>query len=173
MREIKKQKAFTLVELLVVIAIIVLLASVVLIAVNQNRRKARDTKRAADIDQIYKALVFYNETYGCLPRTSVTICPGAGAYSEPNAGGWDYSSQGGFMTFLSTAGIMATVPVDPLNTMTGDGTPAGTYAYKYFCYPSAAGSPGLHLGYYSETMGYVIKNMKISGGWTDNSFYCK
>lgn len=31
--------------------------------------------------------------------------------------------------------------------MTGDGTPAGTYAYKYYCYPGS----GLALGYYRES----------------------
>lgn len=179
----KTNKGFTLIELLVVISIIGLIASVVLVALNGAKTKARDTKRAADIDQIYKALNLYYNQYSCLPTPSLgasTTCgPAAGIYSNNDAGGWDYSSQGGFLNFLVTAGIMSKVPVDPLNNMTGDASPSGTYAYRYYCYPSNSGTPGLHLGYWTESTGGVgigpeiIKNITNTGTWSDSTFICQ
>ncbi len=172
----KSGAGFTLIELLVVIAIIGLLASVVLVSLNGARKKARDTKRAADIDQIYKALNLYYDQYGCLPITTGSTCGTAsgGAYNESNGGGWDYSSQGaGFMQFLQTAGFISKVPADPLNNMTGDNTPVGTYAYRYYCY--TGGPPaGLHLAYIREADGSsIIKNITSSGNWADSGFTCR
>ena len=55
----KNGAGFTLIELLVVIAIIGLLASVVLVAVNSARQKARDAKRVGDLNQLAKAMELY------------------------------------------------------------------------------------------------------------------
>lgn len=66
----KSSRGFTLIELLVVISIIALLASVVLVAINNARTKARNAKRVADVNQISKALeLFYNycANYPALP----------------------------------------------------------------------------------------------------------
>lgn len=169
------KEGFTLIELLVVVAIIGLLASIVLVSLNRARIKARDARRLADMQQIYTALNMYYGDYSCLPFTSGTACPGAGSYSDADTGGWDYSSQGGFLGFLVNAGYMSTVPVDPLNNMTGDGSPAGTYAYRYYCYPSSYPPyQGLHLGYWRESDGqYVIKNITNSGSFTDSTFICR
>ncbi len=52
-------QGFTLIELLVVIAIISLLASVVLVALNGTRQKARDSKRLSDMNQMAKALELF------------------------------------------------------------------------------------------------------------------
>jgi prepilin-type N-terminal cleavage/methylation domain-containing protein len=170
----KKQKSgFTLIELLVVIAIIGILATVIIVSLNSARVKARDAKRASEMEEIFKALYLFYDKYGCLPVTYGSSCPGAGGYLEVNSGGWDYSSQGEFLTFLHTSGIMPNVPVDPVNNMTGDGSPAGTFAYRYYCY-SGGSYPGLHLGYWNEATGtYIIKNIPIAGNWSDSSFPCK
>jgi len=68
-----KNKGFTLIELLVVIAIIGLLASVVLLALNGARAKARDAKRIADIRQMASAMELYFNDINSYP----TMAPGA------------------------------------------------------------------------------------------------
>jgi hypothetical protein len=112
--------------------------------------------------QIVNALnMFYNE-HDCLPITNASACPGAGSYIESNAGGWDYSSQSGFMTFLANGGFLPNV-VDPVNNMTGDGSPAGTFAYRYYCYPD-----GPSLAYWRES-GYALVSV-----WSHNkNFICR
>lgn len=165
-------RGFTLIELLVVITIIGLMAAVVLAMVNTARAKARDAQRKANMQQIMLALNLFYDQYGCLPITTGSTC-GPGYTSFADAGSWDYSSQGNFLPFLQSSGYMSTVPLDPINNMTGDGT-GGQYAYRYYCYTSG-GTQGLHLGYYREIGGWaeVIWNKTTSGGWSDIDYLCK
>lgn len=60
----KTQKGFTLIELLVVIAIIGILSSVVLASLNNARRKSRDARRLADLQQIKLAAELYFDANG-------------------------------------------------------------------------------------------------------------
>lgn len=123
-----KQKGFTLIELLVVISIIGLLASVVLISLNNARKKARDAKRIADMHQLQTALdVYYTNNGGAYPSGDSDQIDSTGTY---NCGGWDTSSVDPFITALSSAGVMSKAPVDPLN----QGAGCGTYAYRYYRY---------------------------------------
>lgn len=73
----KSGAGFTLIELLVVISIIALLASVTLIALNDSRIKARNTKRKEDAAQIRKALDLYYHDNG-------SVYPNGGAVGTPN-----------------------------------------------------------------------------------------
>lgn len=70
---IPRERGFTLIELLVVISIIGLLASVVLVALNSTRAKARDSKRVADMNQIAKAMeLFFDDNYS-YPTNNVAV----------------------------------------------------------------------------------------------------
>jgi prepilin-type N-terminal cleavage/methylation domain-containing protein len=121
------RRGFTLVELLIVVTIISILTSVVLASLTEARTRAQDTKRKEDLHNIFVALQLYQTVNGYLPSTS--------SYGESNGGSWDYSSQGGFLTFLSTSNIMPLVPVDPINSGTGDVLFTGSgHAYAYYCY---------------------------------------
>lgn len=59
----KNGAGFTLIELLVVIAIIGVLASIVLASLNTARRKSRDTRRIADMNQVKLANELYFDTW--------------------------------------------------------------------------------------------------------------
>ena len=155
----KQKNGFTLIELLVVISIIGVLSTIVLASLNTTRAKARDAIRKIDMQNIYNMLAMYQIEYGGIPRTSV--------YGDANAGGWDYSSQptgtSSFMNFLVTSGITNQVPIDPINDMSGDMSPMGTYAYKYYCYSGQ----GLALGYRRETDGVQVYYPKYKDpDWT-------
>lgn len=166
------KRGFTLIELLVVIAIIALLSSVVLASLAQARMKARDTKRLADMKQIYYALQLYQDRYGCIPiTTGGSTCGPAAGISFQGPGSWNYSSQSNFLFFLATGTepIMSSIPVDPINNLTRwDDT--GKYGYQYYCYNWDGQPKGLALGYYRENR---VWGVEYYGTYKDPEFTCK
>ncbi|MES2315266.1 MAG: DUF1653 domain-containing protein [Patescibacteria group bacterium] len=68
------KKGFTLIELLVVVAIIGVLASVVMVALNTSRAKARDSHRTQDLKSIQLAMELYYDDHGFYPI--ITVNPG-------------------------------------------------------------------------------------------------
>jgi type II secretion system protein G len=102
----QKKKGFTLIELLVVVAIIGLLATLSIVALNNARARARDTRRVADIKQIQTALELYYNDMGSYPSA---VVPGS--------------------SVTSTYGVyMAQVPKNPLPNDGGCGT---SFEYVY------------------------------------------
>lgn len=143
----RSKGGFTLIELLVVIAVIGLLATIVSVSVNSARKKARDTKRLADANQIKLAMEMYydnNNSYPssggnwrCLGHTSSQTC-WIGAYSGLDS--------------LNTALIpyLPTIPDDPRNNTSCYGD-----AYLYYNPYPAPGfgnrGPGAYLHWYYES----------------------
>ncbi len=133
---------FTLIELLVVIAIIGLLASVVLVALNGVRQKARDTQRIANIQQVVKALQLYYQDHGQYPNPT---CP-------CGDGGWETSTADPtqFIEALKPYLGGHNTPSDPLNqTVLGVsmfGPRPGSYYFAYYRYAPAPGYCGCPSG---------------------------
>ena len=127
----KVSEGFTIIELLVVIAIIALLASYIITNVNKSRRKARDTQRLANIQQIVKALEFYYQDNNS--RYPGPTCP-------CGAGGWESSSADSSQWLESLAPYFggAKTPVDPINTDVAGGSlfgpRPGSYYFAYYRY---------------------------------------
>jgi len=74
-----KSFGFTVIELLVVVSIIGVLASMITVNINDSRKKARDTKRIADLDSMKTALEIYNNQNGAYPD---------GGCVESGSSGW-------------------------------------------------------------------------------------
>lgn len=86
-----KKRGFTLIELLVVIAIIGILATVASVSLIQARRRARDTKRVSDIQQMRNALLLYSNQRATYPQQDevpplVLGGPQAGCFDDSNEG---------------------------------------------------------------------------------------
>ncbi len=90
------KKGFSLIELLVVIGIIASIVGFAAVSYSTVNRKARDTKRKGDMEQIRSALEIY--------RTDI------GYY--PNLGGGSYVDASGLSTSLVPSYIPA-IPGDP------------------------------------------------------------
>jgi len=73
-----KQKGFSLLEVLIVIVIILLLGTVSVVALNDQRAKARDLQRISDVRQIRTALEFYHSDEGEYPVVAEPILLGRG-----------------------------------------------------------------------------------------------
>ncbi|MFA6474912.1 MAG: prepilin-type N-terminal cleavage/methylation domain-containing protein [Patescibacteria group bacterium] len=98
-------QGFTLIELLIVIAIIGLLATLAIVSLTTAQRKARDTKRLADVKQIQNAVEIYyreNNTYPLTDDVNNTTWTEFGTSLDP----------------YTTA-----LPIDPTNT--------SPYVYTY------------------------------------------
>lgn len=126
----QKNKAFTIVELLVVVTIIGILASAVTVSIIGYQRKARDSRRGADLSTIEKTLAsYYSDNFVYPPYTSgCESSVGTGINNAPLpvcppliiSTGWDQTSN--FYQNLVPKYI-STLPVDPIND--------ATYYYRY------------------------------------------
>ncbi len=129
----KKQKGFTLLELLVVIGIIGLLASIIVVNLTGARRRARDTKRVADVRNIQTANEDYYGKYGKYPVT---------------------------LADLVTGGQLPMWPQDPL-APSGTSCTANSdscYWYAYYTPTGASGPQSYHIGASLEDLGSILLN---------------
>lgn len=69
----KHKKGFTLIELLLVVAIIGIISTLLTVALNNAREKARDTRRLTDINKIQQALELYYYDQNSYPVANVTL----------------------------------------------------------------------------------------------------
>jgi type II secretion system protein G len=103
----KAYKGFTLIELLVVISIIGLLSTLVLVAINNARMKARDTVRLANMKQVRTALEMYANANGIYPDAP------SGGYRIHDCS----NGASGLQAIL--APYMPKIPADPKEGTTG------------------------------------------------------
>ena len=112
-------KAFTLIEMLIVIVIIGILAAALVPRLQAVQNRARDTKRKADLSQVFTALMIYYEDNSSfpLPRDSVRDCSQTITGNAPcHASSFNNSTTTGWISQLSST-YMTSLPVDPLNTL--------------------------------------------------------
>jgi type II secretory pathway pseudopilin PulG len=139
-----------------VIAIIGLLASVVLVSVGHVRRKAKDAKRVADLDELKKAVEMYYVDNGHYPNVASVTC---------SANGWSY------LKSALVANYIAKLPTDP-----------GSSSYLY-CSDLRAASQEYILRARLETVNNVLDSDFDGRFFTDwggddpscsngNKYYC-
>lgn len=120
-----KRKSFTLIELMVVITIIGLLATIVFVAFKSTRAKARDARRAIEIDYFYKILEICFSEKGNYPNV--------GSIWDASGSGWQYSFSCGpcYGNFQDVIKQCTTAKVkDPINI--------SPLAYYYFYFEPTA-----------------------------------
>jgi len=108
-----KRKAFTLIELLIVIAIIAILAGIIITATTGATKKARDSKRVADMKMLYNAIVQYEADHGHYPSS---------------------------LQALVNEGYISSIPVDPQSKKPAVmGATSTTYIYQFNAYANPNG----------------------------------
>ena len=135
-------RGFTLIELLIAIAIIGILATVASVSLMQARRRARDTKRVADIQQIRNALLIYSNTRATYP---VAVGEGGVELGGPDARCLDDSDQGFKAGGCAGLVIMERVPRESFGDseyqyMSSAGS--GTYALSFILEGAVGDLPG-------------------------------
>jgi prepilin-type N-terminal cleavage/methylation domain-containing protein len=174
----KHKKGFTLLELLIVIAILAILATVVILVMNpaESIKRARDTQRISDMDNLKSALLLYilegntniggaTCTTGSSPACKSNCCTSGGSYtctgcsrsqsSAINGTGWIPVN----FTTMAGGAPLSHLPTDPVNS--------GNYLYLY-----AASSTDFELNANVESTYYTSSNpIEANDGGDDSNKY--
>ena len=154
-----KNKSFTIIELMIAIAIVGLLAALVLIAIRDVRKRARDSVRLSDMNQIVKALELYYDKHEKYPDNT--------DYGENDCLNFDVSNITGdedfgpFLDPLVEEGFFSEVPLDPLNKIGSLCTPGYRYGYHRF---TAAEASAYGCDQIKPFYVLAITNMETSSG---------
>lgn len=128
------RKGFTLIELLIVVSIIGFIAAAAVFSIGYVRSRVRDTRRAADITELQKALAIYHNNLSIYPLSAGQCVTGGDAMSNA----------------LIAEKIVTKVPTDPLydsppNCYYYESSDGSTYSLKYTLeIDSGVGSAGEH-----------------------------
>lgn len=156
------RRGFTLIELLVVIFIISLLASIVLVSVNEARKKGRDAKRFADLRTVQTALeMYYNEN----KHYPITYDNQEGCSAAPPCLTWRKSSTHPGDWVPSVVGNQIPVlPLDPINR-------SSTNPWYSYAYTSYTGKSYKLIEYNFDTSEGQAKKLDVNDGGINDSWY--
>jgi type II secretion system protein G len=124
----RTKSGFTLIELLVVVAIVGLLATIAVISISSASKRARDTKRRADLKTMQKALDIYFQENGAYPSTG-----GAWWGTCATYGSHDYGGPTGYIPNIAPT-YLGQLPRDPkpmAHPELAAGCTAGESSYLY------------------------------------------
>ncbi|MBU1088398.1 type II secretion system GspH family protein [Patescibacteria group bacterium] len=120
------KKGFTLIELLVVMAIMSILTIVAVSQFQNAKKKARDTKRRADLSAVSKALQMFYADYGEFPSTN----PSVGVPEFDIGAIWGGSFQDGNHVYMKVMPIESTLDDYPYcYVVSADNTAYGLFTY--------------------------------------------
>ena len=144
LKNMKKDKGFSLIELLIVIAIIGILSAVVLSSLGTAREKARDARRLSEVKDMTKLLIVESDTgnvvlTGCtIADALTTTCTGPGGVVSFS----NYADPSGSATACSSASTEACAY--SISTELG-AAGAGTEDFQ-ICFYLENGAGGLSAG---------------------------
>lgn len=150
----KNKKGFTLIEILVVVFIIGLLASIIIVSVNEARKKARDSRRVADLFEVRNAVEMYFNANSHYPITGVNLSGRIWRNSVLNSTNWTPS-----VSPADGGNSITSLPVDPINIFN---PPTMCYTYEY---TSGDGKDYKLRSCTLETVGGRTKAMSDGGYW--------
>ena len=135
LKNISRNKGFTLIEILVVIAIIAILAAIVLVAVNPAKRfrDARDSQRRANVESILSAMqqnmVDNKGIFTCSPAVTIPSTAATAGDMTSTAGGNNVDIAHCLSSYLAILPVEPGAPGQTAGSWTPGSPP--TYDTKY------------------------------------------